>query len=87
MNTVICDADTSDLADMLGPVILLWCKDLWGFRGTTFYRDRVVQTPDDDVKWCLSELLPAWTDNIQTADDFDDWWDRTEEVHEGCRWQ
>jgi len=91
VNTVICDADASDLADLLGPIILIWCKDLWGWGAQSFYADRVIVNPEDDpnVKWCLSELLQPWQLNLQSEREFDDWWDRTDwdATHEGCRWQ
>ena len=87
MNTTICDEPTSSLADMLGPTLLIFCVDLWGFAKDSVYEDRVIFDRHGPVKWCLSELLPALTANLRTADEFDAWWNDEQQIHEACPWQ
>lgn len=77
MNTTICDAETSELADILGPHIAWWLKEKCHWAEPLEYRDRAIWVIT--TSWCMSELLPSWTIGQNPPYDV--------EFHEDCPWQ
>ena len=88
MNTTICDAETSDLADSLAPAVLIWCQDVIGWPEAV-YSNRAIDN-GEGVRWCLSELVPMWMDSrVMDKQTFDGIWEAEESkrLHAACPWQ
>jgi len=81
VNTVLCDAESSELADQLGPVMLIWAQDRLGWWGA-HYDHRAIWNEEEAVWFCLSELLPLWAENADQ-----DRLDAEVEIHTRCPWQ
>ena len=79
MNTAICDAPTSELADALGPLMETWLKRQQGWTDVEYLFGMRVFRVLGNTHWCLSEVLDNWM--AARSMDYSD------EFHEDCPWQ